>query len=827
VETRQETLLHHVPDDALLLLEVEDALGFHAKLKDGSVLWPDLQRIDWASHLDGISSNIDSLFAPLYAMHPDSSISYVLSLHPSGQENFGWMLTASIGNAGIEELLKRTQGYSPSGERQYNGSSIYSLKGEDAELFTTLRKDILHLSNSSFTIERVLRSESGKMMQDKEFARSYATRGKHSLAHVHANWANFPSVLRSLIPLSEDAHMDDNFAGWATSDILSDANSIYIHGLVQVSDSSGHQLASYRTQGEGSYRQFLDLCPSNTASFSYQHLSRHKQMYTEDTPVDDSLVVLLDTGYLRGHLESDSEEDAREFHLIAIKDSEQFTAWVASHSESKESLLGETLYTNLDCSSLNEIYARMGKSMKACVYNDHLILSSSITVIKDILLHQQTGRTLTTDEHFMQLNDDMDDEAALCHYMNIARTQGQINRLASEDLKASLGVDPTSLQQFQALVIQYAPASDGLFHQNILLRHNPIYKKETSSLWELEMDTLINGPFHILKNHYTKQFELLTQDSRQDLHLIDNTGRILWTVSLNEAIRSDVRQVDLYKNGKLQMAFNTDTRFYILDRNGKALDGFPVTLSDSASSRLSVMDYDNKRKYRFLIATKDGMLHNYDKEGKKVKGWKFEQGPEPIIGELQHFQIGKKDFISAIGQEGSLRFLERNGKVRYSASEKPLSDYDGGAYRIAAAKKIGESLIIYTDREGRLISSQVDGPFKVIEEAAMTELSVLSDYLIHEDSRTLRINQKGEEKMRIEHELAAATSYPELLRSDYLGLADQETRLYYLYDVSGKLVEGFPLPGNHAIIRDMNADGTLDIILWDESNVSMYSLSGK
>ncbi len=465
--------------------------------------------------------------------------------------------------------------------------------------------------------------------------------------------------------------------------------------------------------------------------------------------------------------------------------------------------------------------------MQACIYNEYLILSNSIAVIKDILLHQQTGRTLTTDEHFMQLNDDMDDEAALCHYMNIARSQGQVNRLASKDLKASLGVDPASLQQFQALVIQYAPASDGLFHQNILLRHNPIYKKETSSLWELEMDTLIEGPFHILKNHYTKQFELLTQDSRQDLHLIDNTGRKLWTVSLNEAIRSEVTQVDLYKNGKLQMAFNTDTRFYILDRNGKALDGFPVMLSDTASSRLSVMDYDKKRKYRFLIATQDGMLHNYDKEGKAVKGWKYKRGPEPIIGDLQHFLIGKKDFVSAIGQEGSLRFLERNGKVRYSAKEKPLSDYNGGSYRIAPAKKIGESHIIYTDRDGRLISSQVDGPFKVIEEEAMTELNLLSDYIIHEDDRTLRINQKGEEKMRIEHELDASTSYPELLQSDYLGIADQETSLYHLFDVSGQLVEGFPLPGNHACVQDMNADGTLDIILWDHSNVSMYSLSGK
>ncbi len=826
VETRQETLLHHVADDAVLILDVEDARGFHAKLKDGSVLWPDLQRIAWASHLDQLSKDIDSLLSPICALHPDSAISYILSLHPSGQEDFGWMLTVSLGvQTNIQNLLGRTKGFLPSTERKYNGSSIYTLSGRKDDFYAALKTDILHLSNSNLTIERTLRSESAKMMQDKRFLDSYGTRGKHSLAHVHVDWNEFPNVLRSLLPASTDSHMQPGFAGWATSDILTDANSVYIHGLVQASDSMSHNLSSYRQQGEGSYKDFLALCPSTTSSFSYLHISKHEEWAAET--VDDSLVSCLGTGYLKAQLETTTEEDAREFFLIPIQDEALMSSWIEKHSGSTEDVLGLTCYADVECAELAKIFGGLDQKMKAYMVNDHLILSSRSSILKDILISQRSGRVLTQDAHFMQLNDDMDDEAALCHYFNVARSPGLIDRMASEEVRLSLGMDPTSLQQFQALVIQYAPASDGLFHQNVLLRHNPIYKKETSSLWEFEMDTLIQGRIHTLKNHYTDQFELLIQDGRQDLHLIDNTGRALWSLTIEEEIRSDVTQVDLYKNGKLQMAFNTDTRFIILDRNGKMLDGFPVMLSDTASSRLAVMDYDKKRKYRFLIATQDGSLHNFNKDGKAVKGWKYVATSEPIVGDIHHFLLGNKDYLSVIGRAGSLRFLERNGNVRYSAKEKPLSDYDGGPYRVEPAKNIAETRLIYMDYDGRIISSEVAGPFKVIEEEASVDLRIGSEYILHEDDRTLRFNSKGEEKLRVDHEFDKSGSYTELLHYGYLGIADFESTLYYLYDVEGKLVNGFPLPGQHALIKDMNSDGATDIILWDDRNVSMYSLSGK
>ena len=57
-------------------------------------------------------------------------------------------------------------------------------------------------------------------------------------------------------------------------------------------------------------------------------------------------------------------------------------------------------------------------------------------------------------------------------------------------------------------------------------------------------------------NHVTGEQEMFVQDSSCRVYLVNDAGRVLWTYPLEEAINSEVYQVDLYKNGKILLGEN-------------------------------------------------------------------------------------------------------------------------------------------------------------------------------------------------------------------------------------------------------------------------------
>ena len=64
--------------------------------------------------------------------------------------------------------------------------------------------------------------------------------------------------------------------------------------------------------------------------------------------------------------------------------------------------------------------------------------------------------------------------------------------------------------------------------------------------------------------------------------------------------------------------------FYILDRTGRAVAPFPIKFRDEITQGISVFDYDNNRKYRFVITQgKEPLM--LDSKGKKVKGFRFKK----------------------------------------------------------------------------------------------------------------------------------------------------------------------------------------------------------
>ena len=132
---------------------------------------------------------------------------------------------------------------------------------------------------------------------------------------------------------------------------------------------------------------------------------------------------------------------------------------------------------------------------------------------------------------------------------------------------------------------------------------------------------IVLGPL-IVKNHINNTNEIIIQDSKNILYLINSRGQVEWTREIDGKIIKEVNQIDSYKNGKLQYVFATEKSLNLLDRKGRDVGKFPLKFKDKITSPVSVFDYDKNKNYRLLI-TQNNELFMFDSKGNRVRGFDY------------------------------------------------------------------------------------------------------------------------------------------------------------------------------------------------------------
>jgi hypothetical protein len=160
----------------------------------------------------------------------------------------------------------------------------------------------------------------------------------------------------------------------------------------------------------------------------------------------------------------------------------------------------------------------------------------------------------------------------------------------------------------------------------------------------------------------------------------------------------------MLKNNKLQMAFVTENKLYIVDRNGNNLKGHPKTLSKKAIVGLSVFDYDKNKNYRFMIPTEDADVLLLNMQGEMPSDWNFTSTAD-ITTPLQYFNIKGKDYIVTANSEKAL-IVNRRGENRVTPKDDTkgiktsfFADAVGSQDRLVAAGENGKILFIYTNNQ--------------------------------------------------------------------------------------------------------------------------------
>lgn len=336
--------------------------------------------------------------------------------------------------------------------------------------------------------------------------------------------------------------------------------------------------------------------------------------------------------------------------------------------------------------------------------------------------------------------------------------------------------------------------------------------------------TIVNGPF-VVRSHVSKNEEVLVQDSLNNLYHLSSDGKVLWKLELDGPIVGGITQVDFYKNGKLQFFLATTRSLHVIDRLGNYVDPFPAEIKVNTEF-VSVVDYDNSKKYRFLLADKLGKLWMYDKEVQNLEGWKPRNVENGLFATARHHRIRGKDYILAMRKDGWAHLMNRRGEYvkgfPLNLDARPVGDY-----YVELGNSVATTNFVCISRDGFRIKFNLEGKLlsreTLIKPSFETQFSLISEqsgksYLIkRQDAKQLTL--LAEDGSELLSNNFVGTNPAEVIYYDfgagkvYITITDIVQELSFLYDGKGTLILVTPIEGKSIVLRPGESDSPVTYVV--------------
>ncbi|OZV67115.1 ribonuclease HII [Winogradskyella aurantia] len=435
-------------------------------------------------------------------------------------------------------------------------------------------------------------------------------------------------------------------------------------------------------------------------------------------------------------------------------------------------------------------------------YKNFVVFTESTDHLKTILSSALNNNTLANLDAFKNISQNLSDEASLFVFKN------------TEALSQILHAE---LKGYKANVVQLSYEDNFAYLNGVIKK----YKKRAKSNTVTEaFSTDIGAPIMSLpqtvKNHITKGHDIAVQDIENNLYLISSSGKVLWKKKLQGSIIGTIEQIDMYKNGRLQLAFATEKRVYVLDRNGKDVDPFPIKFNDKITQPLSVFDYDSTKNYRLLVTQDDDLLM-YDAKGNRVKGFDYTGNKNTITSQPKHFRIGAKDYI-AFKSGKTLRILNRQGNTRIRVDKSiNFSDNEVFLYqsKFTSSNTLGQ--LVQVDTKGRVSTTDLSLPPEHKLETTSKTLVSMTENTLNIKSRTIDLDYGEYTTPKIFY----------LNDKIYVTTTDLQAKKVYLFDSQAESIPGFPVYGTSAAeLQKLDRDGGLELITQsDAKHVMVYKVN--
>ena len=430
------------------------------------------------------------------------------------------------------------------------------------------------------------------------------------------------------------------------------------------------------------------------------------------------------------------------------------------------------------------------------VLDNFIVFSDYETILEEIISKYVNKNSLAKSVSYQTIQKALSDEASYTETLSANQLAILSNSLLGTAI-TSEAVKPFQNSSFQII------KDDNTVHLNGLIqKYLPTSdSKKVTELFSISLDAPIIGNAQFISNHQTKQKDIVAQDIKNQLYLISKQGVVRWKKKISAPILGGVKQIDLFKNGRLQMVFNTENRLYILDRFGRDVGPFPLKFKDEISQPLAVFDYDKNRNYRFLV-TQGSDLLMYNGKGKQVKGFSY-NSKSKIKTSPKHIRFKSKDYIVFV-EGNQLQILNRRGQTRIRVKEPiNFSNQEIFFYKNQFSTLNLKGDLVQIDEKGRV-------SFQSLGFEPGSQITASNKTLIAQWDNKLHIKNQ---KVELEYGDFSPPKLFYLKDKIYISTTDLQSKKVWFYDSQGNVMPGFPVYGDSSIdLVNADTDSALEFV---------------
>ncbi len=673
-------------------------------------------------------------------------------------------------------------------KNKYQKSEIFIEEVNGEEVHKVIIDKYIVSSDKDIILENIIRDfYSAKNNVDSEFNKVIKTSDSDEPFNIFTKSNNIGALDTEL---SDISFFPNSKTSWVGYDFNYSLDNLYLAGITRISDSINGKISILKNIETSkiktdkiipnSFISFLSFSINDTERFifNFKDYLKYNDLSTQNLNFN-SLNIVDEISFV---------EDQEKFVILNLINKEQIDSYfnLEKYDDTykiSKIILDEDLkilFKNID----NEISGEY-----AVLLGDLLIITKSVSQLKKIINSQNINDNLGSNNEYLSFKKQKSDSYSFLWVGN----NKSINSNNIDDK-----VYP--FRSFSGIV-----NIDVVLLEFNLSKANPTENDEdVYTEFFVTFDQEIVSDPKWIKNHLNNGFDIVFQDSENYLNYLSNKGSLNWKKSLSGEIVGNIKQVDIYKNGRKQMVFRTEEHFYLLDRNGNEVKqlSFPIN-SSLLNNPISIFDYEKNRNYRFLI-TEDNLIKMYDSNGKIVSGFKPPLFDSNIINSPVHIRIDGKDYIVVQLENGSLKILDRRGRDRIIVDDKiQYSDNPIFSYleNFTTIDKLGN--LVKIDTNGNIIKENLNLSSENL-------IDIVDNNLVYLDDNRLTI--KG---ITVDLPFSKFSKPKIFINSKFMlvGITDLNEEKIYLYKDNGELVKGFPIKGNSVIdIKDSDNDGKIEII---------------
>lgn len=724
-------------------------------------------------------------------------ISHILSIDKKSVETLKKILPEKITPESIlcvAKVSKNKTGYLYVGKKNKMNSDEKELLIEYSNEKIILTKKNIYVSkidsfsirsNSKFLIENCIRNHQSSLsgINSPEYNKIKVTLNRKSDLNILIN----PSKNTIFKKLFDKYFFPPKLGfNWNAYDFEFDDELINANGVVEIKDSLINPIGIYKNIGLNN-SSLENIVPIGYTSFLSVPFMNNQILFDNVKKFIDKKNVKISNKNFQ------IINSIKELGWIRFNENKYFIL-TANNELTLDSILNlkklrnkkyrNSLYHKLDKSEQlktlsNILGSEVNGSWLTKILNFYVVAESEKS-IKEIINSSKDFRTLKFDKDFMNLKNSISKKNSFSWYINTEKAIKILSNLDSKNKSLDGDVKHISF---------HGVSDDNFMYLNFKTKKsNSNHSIYNMSKKNFELDDKIELAPKLVLNHNTNNHDIFVQDESFNIYLYSSDGKLFWKKQIDEKIIGSVIQLDLFKNKKLQFIFRTKNNLYIIDRNGKNVAPYPIKFEGKNPKKLSVFDYDNNRNYRFLIVN-DNQIKMIDKNANLVKGFKFSKTNNKIINHVKHFRIMDKDYIIVQEGNGKLNILNRRGMERIKLNKKiNLSENELFVY---------ENSFITIDDRGNLVEIDTEGKVTINKSLNIGSILVSNRNTIV----TMFENKININNVRKKLPLGKYTK-PQIFEINskiYICTTDIDNNLVYLFDSSGRIIEGFPIFGNTEI----------------------------